>query len=152
MNIFFENVNAVKGIESLGITQFMDISPEEFAQTHLNPVEADIKNIADLEEPIDVTLAGDIVIDWVAKGAVTPVKNQGSCGGCWTFATTGGVEGATFIATKVLPNLSEQQLLDCDTGNDGCGGGLRDVALDYVIKNGLTTEAAYPYKAVAGKC
>lgn len=152
MNIFFSNVESIKGIESLGITEFMDISPEEFAQTHLNPVEAEIPTIADLKEQIDTDLAETTVIDWVAKGAVTPVKNQGKCGGCWTFATTGGVEGANFVATNVLTSLSEQQLLDCDSGNDGCGGGLRNVALDYVKKNGLTTEEAYPYTGVAGKC
>jgi hypothetical protein len=89
-------------------------------------------------------------INWLAKGAVTPVKNQGSCGGCWSFSTTGALEGAYQIATGSLRSLSEQQLIDCSTtfGNQGCGGGSMRMAFDYILANkGIDSEDDYPYSA-----
>jgi cathepsin F len=99
--------------------------------------------------------------DWRDRGAVTPPKNQGACGSCWTFSTTGAVEGAHFLKTGELLSLSEQQLVDCDhtcledeptACDDGCAGGLPLNAMRYVKRAGLDLETDYPYKAVAGTC
>ncbi|KAK2842255.1 hypothetical protein Q5P01_012455 [Channa striata] len=95
-------------------------------------------------------------IDWRKKGNyVTPVKNQGGCGSCWTFSTTGCLESVTAIATGKLVPLSEQQLVDCaqDFNNHGCNGGLPSQAFEYIMYNkGLMTENDYPYKAFEDKC
>jgi len=89
-------------------------------------------------------------IDWRTKGAVTPVKNQGQCGSCWSFSTTGSMEGAHFVATGELVSLSESNLVDCSWLNHGCNGGMYNLAYMYAESNPLETEAEYPYVAHTG--
>jgi len=101
--------------------------------------------------------------DWSTMGVVTGVKNQGQCGSCWSFSTTGNVEGQWALANHTLIGLSEQQLVDCDhqcmmyegeeSCDAGCEGGLMPNAFQYIINNGgIGTETEYPYDAYTGTC
>ncbi|MFQ6630277.1 hypothetical protein Gotur_007058 [Gossypium turneri] len=137
-----------------GVTQFSDLTPGEFRKRFLGLRRLRLPKDAN-QAPILPTdnLPGDF--DWREKGAVTPVKNQGSCGSCWSFSTTGALEGANFLATGKLVSLSEQQLVDCDHECDpeeagscdsGCNGGLMNSAFEYTLKaGGLMREEDYPY-------
>merc|ERR1719316_475110 len=89
-------------------------------------------------------------VDWTEKGAVTGVKNQGTCGSCWSFSTTGALEGAWKVATGLLISLSEQQLVDCSKENDACKGGSMDSAFSYLKEHDACLESSYPYKEEAG--
>merc|ERR1711862_379756 len=95
---------------------------------------------------------GADAVDWVAGGAVTPVKNQGSCGSCWSFSTTGALEGAWEIATGHFVSVSEQQFVDCSKQNSGCSGGLMDYAFAFAEGTSLCTEGTYAYTASDGTC
>eukprot|EP01028_Stygiella_incarcerata_P007393 TRINITY_DN3067_c0_g1_i1.p1 TRINITY_DN3067_c0_g1~~TRINITY_DN3067_c0_g1_i1.p1 ORF type:complete len:323 (-),score=60.21 TRINITY_DN3067_c0_g1_i1:147-1115(-) len=133
---------------TLGVNQFTDWTNDEF-RAYLTKFPR-----PQMKAPhTHVVGAADASVDWRTKNAVTPVKNQGMCGSCWAFSTTGSVEGAHAIATGNLVSLSEQNLVDCDKTDNGCNGGLMDNAFDFIVKNGgIDTEECYPYEARDDTC
>jgi C1A family cysteine protease len=134
----------------LAVNLFSDLTEAEWkaSYTGASPPAIEAPYLGALEEAEELADA----VDWVARGAVTSVKDQGQCGSCWAFSTTGVLEGANQIATGQLVSLSEQQLVDCDGSNSGCDGGWPHSALDYFSSNGACTESSYTYHAVAGTC
>mmetsp|Transcript_58734 Transcript_58734/g.182457 ORF Transcript_58734/g.182457 Transcript_58734/m.182457 type:complete len:384 (+) Transcript_58734:138-1289(+) len=141
----------------LGVNAFADQTPEEFGSHHLGMNgPAPSKPWGGLPRLGTHRFSGKAPpasIDWSAKGAVTPPKNQAQCGSCWSFSTTGALEGAWEIATGKLVPLSEQQLVDCSKdGNMGCKGGSMDLAFQYLESHASCTEDSYPYTAKQGSC
>jgi len=147
--------NAGKSSYTLAVNQFADMTFEQFAKTRLGYKPSSAPRHG--EEFDASNIAPAAAIDWRQKGAVGPVKDQGSCGSCWAFSTVVSLEGAHALANGgKYVSLSEQQLVDCSTsfGNMGCNGGLMDQAFTYLINatKGDDSETSYPYKGVDGSC
>lgn len=141
----------------LGVTEFADKKQDEFALDHIGCMTNSENQWSSLpylgREKFHESTVLPKSVDWVSKGAVTDVKNQGKCGSCWSFSTTGALEGAWKLASGNLVALSEQQLVDCaKNGNMGCQGGSMDLAFQYLEKHDVCKEDSYPYLAVQGTC
>lgn len=137
---------------TFAINQFADLTPQEFKRLYLGYEPRDTEPV-EVEEQL--LTAGDLdPIDWRAAGKVSPVKDQGACGSCWAFSTTGSLEGAYMIKNNKQISFSEQQLVDCSTseGNHGCSGGLMDQAFQYLQQHPAETETSYPYSGTDESC
>eukprot|EP00035_Acanthoeca_spectabilis_P021596 m.439082 g.439082 ORF g.439082 m.439082 type:complete len:406 (+) comp18330_c0_seq1:222-1439(+) len=151
-----------------GINQFSDWSDEERAQ-HRGLDKALLyhsKTVADADFTPDVVITAEDLpkdaptsLDWRthSPGTVSSVKNQGSCGSCWTFASAETLESRWFIATGDSQDLSEQFILDCTLnplkcgGTGGCDGGTAELAYARIkATGGIPSEWTYPYVSGTG--
>lgn len=151
---FINRHNSLNKNYTLGMNHFGDLTHSEWSDKFLGynfkyQKPSTNTHIFNENQPLQST------VDWRQKGAVTPVKNQGQCGSCWSFSATGSMEGAHYLSTNQLVSLSEQELVDCSSaeGDQGCFGGLMDNAFKFVIQNGgIDTEKDYQYFARTGSC
>ena len=135
-----------------GITKFSDLTQQEFAKTYLN-LNYDAMAMANFEPTfVRNTNAAPTAYDWRDYNRVAAVKDQGSCGSCWAFSTMANLEGLYAAKKGVIKTFSEQQLVDCDTSDSGCNGGLMEYAFAWLKKNGIMTDSDYPYKGVKQTC
>jgi len=140
--------NSEETMATYGMTVVSDRFPEEIMMSLGKP--APRRN--DSASPAAPVVAAPSTFDSRDHGWVPAVRNQGQCGSCWAFATAAVMEinyakkhgGSPLV-------LSEQQIVDCDTSNSGCGGGWPIQAATYA-KRGLMLDADYPYTARAGTC
>jgi len=148
---------------TLGLNKFADLSHDEFKTMMTGSMNQTNELKAFLEEEAATFIPPEGIqlpqaVDWRDHGAVTPAKDQGACGSCYSFSTTGSIEGQWQRKTHELVSLSEQQIMDCSAGgqyapNNGCYGGLMTSAFRYVkYAGGLDTEASYPYEGEQGPC
>jgi len=149
---FIQTENAKGHSYVLGVTQFADVTAEEFTSTYLGykQDESDLPAVEAIK--YDGVLADSL--DWREQGVITPVKDQGQCGSCWAFSTTGALEGGYALATGTAPvALAEQQFVDCaGFPNLGCNGGNMKFGLRYAKDHDICGEASYAYEAKGGSC
>ena len=131
---------------TMGVNQFTDLTPEEFKAQMIRGLKAPVGSYG-CGTFSNSASGAPSSIDWRTKGAVTTVKDQGQCGSCWTFSSTGAMEGAWAIAKGQLIDLAEQELVDCaglKYGSMGCNGGQMEGAFKFIIENGQCAASSYP--------
>jgi len=135
---------------TVGITQFSDLTKEEFKRTYLG-----FKRLPATANNVTARVSSNLPdsVNWVEKGVVTEVKNQGRCGSCWAFSTTEQVESYAAIKTGELMDLSTQQVTSCSPndlqcgGKGGCYGSVTQLGFNYLQLFGHIKEEDYPYKS-----
>lgn len=140
-----------QGGATFGVNKFSDLTPAEFKAKYLMSNYTSVRH-----EDVEVArsnVKAPAAFDWRTKNAVSPVKNQEQCGSCWAFSATESIESVWFLAGNSMVELAPQQIVDCDTTDDGCNGGHTESAFAYVIQaGGQEDENDYPYQGEDGTC
>lgn len=137
---------------------FSDLSEEEFEAQYLgrpllNEEEEEYVSPISLyfEENPEIQINANTKLNLGSTDSYN-VYNQGTCGSCWAFASINLAERKWFSLYGNKVQLSQQQVIDCDTTCNGCNGGLIDRGLNYINVAGISLAADYPYKAALGVC
>jgi len=180
--IFDENVQTIQRLNEIersaqpgligdvyGVTQFMDLAPEEFSAAYKGFRSAKpprpmlpkstpkprASNTSDVLQRKGLLEGGDQAYSWCPKYC-TPIKQQGRCGDCWAFAAVEQMESMAMLNGISVPALSPQQMADCDSKDDGCQGGLAVSGWEYAMSNPIESVADYPitstYSGKTGTC
>jgi len=165
-DVFRQNLQKIEtlrrheqGTATYGINFFADLTEDEFRK-YLGlkpPPPSSIAQAASTDQGNDLdydpTMQLPTDFDWRSYNVVSTVKNQGMCGSCWAFSAIGNIEGQWALKKGQLLSLSEQELVDCDKIDAGCGGGYMSSAYDSIQRlGGLETEQQYPYEGKDDKC
>ncbi|XP_075991789.1 cathepsin L-like [Anticarsia gemmatalis] len=139
-----------------GISPFLDLTTEEFSRQFAGiPVNktlstAPCQALTDAQIP---NVNAPESLDYRNSRYVTAVKNQGLCGSCYAFSSTGNIEGQCAKHFRKLPTLSEQQIVDCSSRNFGCKSGWMSEAFWALIHlGGSVSERQYPYVGQQTQC
>ena len=152
-DIIAHNANQDKTFTK-GVNRFSDLTDAEFIRLYTGAVLPEHSILEEIPTITYDTSLNASEIDWTTRGAVTPVKNQGQCGSCWSFSATGTLEGAYYLKKGSLKSFSEQQLVDCtrNLGNQGCHGGWPYLAFSYWRQTASELESDYSYEAIDDVC
>eukprot|EP00029_Vermamoeba_vermiformis_P000314 TRINITY_DN10354_c0_g1_i1.p1 TRINITY_DN10354_c0_g1~~TRINITY_DN10354_c0_g1_i1.p1 ORF type:complete len:332 (+),score=52.25 TRINITY_DN10354_c0_g1_i1:108-998(+) len=164
-NIRFQNFQmSLRKVEELNkqskgivhqVNEHADMSDDEWRSRFVMPTQVVPRKSEEVINDNVVNIYANSSIDWRSRGVITAVKNQASCGSCWAFAGSEGMESAWIMAGHANDTLelSPQQLIDCDSRSTGCKGGYLSGAYIYGQRTGLMSELDYPYVASnQGKC
>ena len=136
-----------------GITKFSDLTPQEFRKTYLN---LNFNALAAMNfQPANFKASNGAPdeLNFIDQGYLQGVKDQGSCGSCFAFSAIANIEGLYFRKFGKNKEFSEQMIVDCDTLDSGCNGGLMELTFEWIKSNGgLMSMADYPYKGRKQAC
>jgi len=146
--------NARNGSATFGLTKYSDLTVEEFKSFYLGyirPERSDVGVLTPKEIEVPQTF------DWRTQNKVTPVKDQEQCGSCWAFSVTENIESMYCVKNNIdcttFPPLAPQEIVDCDTTDQGCNGGDPPTAYQFVMsEGGMEDESDYPYTGQDGTC
>ncbi|KAL0973447.1 hypothetical protein UPYG_G00203780 [Umbra pygmaea] len=85
---------------------------------------------------------------------LSPVRNQASCGSCYSFASMGMLEARVRIQTNntETPTFSPQQVVSCSQYSQGCDGGFPYLIGKYIQDFGIVDETCFPYTGMDSPC
>ena len=135
-----------------GITKFSDLTKQEFTKIYLN-LNYDAMAMANFNPYlVDFKYGAPSSYDWRTRNIVTPVEDQGQCGSFWAFSALGNLESIYALRKGALKVFSKQMLIDCDTSDSGCNGGLMEYTYTWIKKNGIMLDEDYPYTGKKSTC